>query len=100
MTKKAKSKVEFEPVADDNAAIADLAEPANQAPPLRSTIAKVIDLLQSPGGVTISEICQATGWLPHSVRGAMSGQLRRVRGLNISSKVAPEGRRYFIEGAA
>ena len=100
MSKKAKSKIELEPQVGDSAAGAEPTEITNSAPTPRSKIAKVIDLLQSPDGVTISDICQATGWLPHSVRGAISGQLRRVRGLNISSRIAPEGRRYFIEGGA
>ena len=38
-----------------------------------SKAAKVLDLLKRPDGVTIKELMKATGWLPHSVRGFISG---------------------------
>jgi Protein of unknown function (DUF3489) len=43
----------------------------NASKPARpgSKTAKVVDLLQRPGGVTSNELIKATGWLPHSVRG-------------------------------
>jgi hypothetical protein len=38
-----------------------------------SKTAKVLELLKWPGGVTTKELMEATGWLPHSVHGFLSG---------------------------
>ncbi len=49
------------------------------------------------GGATITELTAATGWLPHSVRGAISGVLKRKLGLAVESRVEPgRGRVYRI----
>jgi hypothetical protein len=37
-----------------------------------------------------------TGWQPHSVRGVMSGVLRKKLGLNVVSTKDEDGRRYHI----
>ena len=47
--------------------------------------AKMIGLLKRPEGATIEQICAATQWLPHTVRGAMAGALTKRLGLAISS---------------
>ena len=48
---------------------------------------------------TIDETVEATGWQAHTVRGAMSGALKKKLGLTITSeKVADRGRIYRIEG--
>jgi hypothetical protein len=33
-------------------------------------------MLKSPRGATIGEIVEATGWQPHTVRGALAGTLK------------------------
>ena len=38
-----------------------------------SKIARVIDLLQRPEGATLAELIEATGWLPHTARAALTG---------------------------
>jgi len=60
----------------------------------------IIALLQRTRGATIDELVQATGWQKHSVRGVMSGVLRRKLGLNIISEAGPHGRTYRIVAAA
>ncbi len=40
----------------------------------------------------------ATGWQAHSVRGAMSGALKKKLGLIIASEKTEAGRVYRIEG--
>ena len=41
----------------------------------------------------------ATGWQAHSVRGFLSGSLRKKMGLNVASTKAEDGERsYSIEG--
>jgi len=57
----------------------------------------LINLLKRKRGATISDIVQATGWQPHSVRGAISGTLKKKLGLAVSSeKVDGRGRVYRI----
>ena len=48
-------------------------------------------------GATIAEIVAATGWQPHTVRGALAGALKKRLGLTIDSdKVEGRGRVYRI----
>ncbi len=47
--------------------------------------AHVIALLRRPEGATIAEICEATGWQPHTVRGTFAGTFRKKLGLDITS---------------
>ena len=58
----------------------------------------MIDLLRRPEGATIEEIANATEWQSHTVRGAMSGALKKKLGLAITSEmVDARGRVYRIE---
>lgn len=57
----------------------------------------LIEMLRADGGATIDEIVEATGWQPHTVRGAMSGALKKKLGLTITSeKVEGRGRTYIV----
>ncbi len=59
--------------------------------------ALLIDLLKRKKGATIDDTVKATGWQPHSVRGAISGALKKKLGLAvISEKVERRGRVYRI----
>ncbi len=59
--------------------------------------AMLIDLLKRRNGATIAELVAATGWQPHSVRGAISGSLKKKLGLAVTSeKVESRGRVYRI----
>ena len=50
----------------------------NTAAPIRKTKAdKVIALLKCKQGATLEEMVQATGWLPHTARAAMTGLWRK-----------------------
>jgi hypothetical protein len=73
----------------------------HQARPARpgSKTAKVLDLLRRPGGASLPELQKATGWLPHSVRGFLSGALRKKMGLALTSTKDPgTERRYSLQG--
>jgi hypothetical protein len=58
--------------------------------------AKVIGLLRRPEGATIDEIVAATEWQRHSVRGLISGALKKKLGLVVVSERADRGRLYRI----
>jgi len=46
----------------------------------------LIDLLKRKNGASIGEIVKATGWQAHSVRGAISGALKKKLGLTVTSE--------------
>lgn len=63
-----------------------------------SKIAGVIALLEREGGATLAELIEATGWLPHTTRAALTGL--RKKGHTIA-KTAREGATvYRIEQTA
>ena len=62
-------------------------------------LARLLDLLRRPEGTTLAEMCAATGWQVHSVRGAMAGALKR-KGHALSSEKLGGARRYRIEAAS
>lgn len=47
--------------------------------------ATVINMLKRAEGATVDQICEATGWQPHTVRGVMAGSLKKKLGLEIES---------------
>ncbi len=58
---------------------------------------KIIQLLKRPSGATIAELQNAIGWQAHSVRGFLSGTLKKQMGLNVISEKVKDGeRRYRI----
>ena len=80
------------------AAGADAAPPGS-SPAVRpgTKQALLIDLLRRDGGATIGEIVEAIGWQPHSVRGAISGAVKKKLGLIVASEtVDGRGRIYRI----
>ena len=61
----------------------------------------LIDMLKRDEGASISQIVEATAWLPHTVRGVISGALKKKLGLNVTSEKAESGERvYRIIGTA
>ena len=58
---------------------------------------RLIGLLRRPNGATIDELSKATGWQAHSVRGAISGILKKRLGLTVASETSEKrGRIYRI----
>ena len=55
----------------------------------------MIDMLSRPEGATIEELAEATGWLSHTCRGAMSGALKKKLGLTITSEKADQRGRVY-----
>ena len=63
--------------------------------------AQLVAMLGRAEGATIAEIVAATGWQPHTVRGAFAGALKKRLGLTVASeKVEGRGRVYRIDGRA
>ena len=61
--------------------------------------AKIIGLLRRNNGATIAELTKATSWQAHSVRGFMSGILKKKQGVLIrSNQEEGKPRRYSIDG--
>jgi len=48
--------------------------------------ALVIEMLKRPEGATIAQICEATGWQAHTVRGTFAGALKKKLGLTLVSE--------------
>ena len=59
-------------------------------------LGKLVELLQRPDGATLEEMVAATGWQAHSVRGAMSGGLKKKQGLTITSTKTDGTRVYRV----
>src|ERR671919_186394 len=47
--------------------------------------ALMIELLKRPEGATVEQIAAATGWQHHTIRGAISGALKKKLGLNVEA---------------
>ena len=54
----------------------------------------MIELLKRPEGATVEQIAAATGWQHHTIRGAISGALKKKLGLKVEAtrtrEVGPE----------
>jgi len=77
----------------------DTAPPPPTARPRapKGKLGALVELLQRPGGATVSDMMTATGWQAHSVRGAMSGSLKKTFGFTIASEKRDAERFYRIE---
>ena len=65
----------------------DQPNPAPKRGPGNSKQALVIEMLKRPEGATIAQICEATSWQAHTVRGTFfAGALKKKLGLNIVSE--------------
>ena len=61
--------------------------------------AQLIAMLRRAKGASIAEIVEALEWLPHTVRGAIAGALKKKLGLDVvSEKSERRGRVYRIAG--
>ena len=58
-------------------------------------LAALVMVLRSPQGATSLQLMLATGWQPHTVRGAISGMLRKKLGLNVVLAQNESGERVY-----
>ena len=57
--------------------------------------AQVIAMLKRPQGATIAQICEATNWQAHTVRGTFAGAFKKKLGLTIVSDKVQGGERVY-----
>lgn len=63
--------------------------------PTKSTM--ILTLLRRAKGASLAELSTATGWMPHSVRGFLSGTVKKKMELTLSSTLNKKGqRRYYL----
>jgi hypothetical protein len=57
----------------------------------------LLKLLRSKRGATLAQMQKVTGWEPHSIRGFLSGTVKKKLGLKLRSEESKNGgRRYSI----
>ena len=59
-------------------------------------LATVVAMLREKHGASIKRLIDATGWQAHSVRGAISGAIKKKLGFKVDSAPSPDGRVYRI----
>jgi len=77
---------------------------ATPAPNTRKTRAKatktdtLLNLLRSKRGASIGQLQQASGWQSHSVRGFLSGTVKKKLALTLIAETGKDGlKRYRVE---
>jgi len=58
-------------------------------------LAAIIDALRHPGGATVAQIMASTGWQAHTVRGAISGMVRKRLGYEVITDKGPDCQRAY-----
>ena len=62
-----------------------------------SKTSTMLDLLMQKNGATLAVLMEATGWQAHSVRGFLSGTIRKKMAINVQSAKGQDGqRRYYV----
>ena len=57
----------------------------------------ILRALGRKSGACMDELCKLTGWQPHSVRGFLSGKVRKKLGHEVTRRTTGKGvSRYFI----
>ena len=70
---------------------------ASKKKPNKTKSALIIGLLKRKSGASLEELQRSSGWQAHSVRGFLSGTLKKRMGLRVSSAVTDTGvRRYRL----
>jgi Protein of unknown function (DUF3489) len=70
------------------------ATPAQDATP-KTKLGRLEGMLRRAEGATIGQIAKALDWQIHSVRGAISGSLKKKQGLTVVTENTPNGERLY-----
>jgi hypothetical protein len=73
-----------------------VARPKNDPVQPTSKIEAIVRLLRRAEGASTEDLMKATGWQAHSVRGAISGSIKKKLGLNVASDKPGTVRFYRI----
>ena len=60
----------------------------------------ILQLLNRENGATVAELAAAAKWQEHSVRGFMSGTLKKKRGLDVISQIVNGTRHYSVRSGS
>jgi hypothetical protein len=71
------------------------ARPVPVVPSGQSKQARLIAMLQAAPGATIDQMTKLTGWQAHTVRGTISGVLRKKLGLSVTLATGADGARIY-----
>ena len=78
------------------APVTDLSpEPVKVRTRENSKQATVLQMLKRAEGATVRQICEATGWQAHTVRGTIAGAFKKKLGLTVESEKAQGGERVY-----
>jgi hypothetical protein len=58
-------------------------------------LAAIIDALRNPGGSTVAQMMACSGWQAHTVRGAISGMVRKRLGYTVVTEKGADGQRAY-----
>ena len=58
-------------------------------------LAAIIDAMRHPGGATIAQMMARSGWQAHTVRGAISGMVRKRLGYEVVTEKGADGQRAY-----
>lgn len=58
-------------------------------------LASIINAMRQPGGATIAQMMTDTGWQAHTVRGAVSGMVRKRLGYEVVTEKGTDGQRAY-----
>jgi len=73
----------------------------NKTRPTETKADVVLKKLRLAKGATLHQLIAVTGWQAHSVRGFLSGTVKKKLGLKLTSETGKDGvRRYRIDGTA
>jgi hypothetical protein len=58
-------------------------------------LAAIVEAMRSPSGATIAQMMAGTGWQAHTVRGAISGMVRKRLGYAVVTEKGADGQRAY-----
>lgn len=67
------------------------------APTIRpgTKLAAIVEAMRHPGGATIAQMMAGTGWQAHTIRGAISGMVRKRLGYEVVAEKGADGQRAY-----